>query len=151
MIVRKDDLQGEQTIGLLLDHHQDMFNHSPPEAVHALDLDGLRSPVMTFWSAWIDDDIAGCGGLKALSEVAGEIKAMRTVQRHLRKGVAVSILKVIIEEAKSRGYQSISLETGSQQAFVPARKMYEANGFVECGPFADYKLDPNSVFMTLKL
>ena len=146
-----DDLSQQDIIDVLLEHHKQMFNHSPAESVHALDLDGLRAPNMTFWSAWIDDEIAGCGGMKELSPDEGEIKAMRTVDKFLRKGVAVSILEAIIGEAKRRGYNNLNLETGTHDAFLPARKMYANRGFEICGPFGDYQLDPYSTFMTLHL
>lgn len=151
MKIIKDDLSQNDIIEVLLNHHQQMFAHSPAESVHALDLEGLRAPEMTFWSAWIDGEIAGCGGMKELAPGHGEIKAMRTVTKHLRKGVALNILNAIIEEASARQYQQVSLETGTHDAFAPARKMYANNGFEECGPFGDYQLDPHSTFMTLKL
>ena len=151
MKIKVDDLSQQDIIDVLLEHHKQMFNHSPAESVHALDLEGLRAPNMTFWSAWIDGEIAGCGGMKELSSNEGEIKAMRTVDKFLRKGVAVNILDTIINEARKRGYQTLSLETGTHEAFIPARKMYANRGFEICGPFGDYQLDPHSAFMSLRL
>lgn len=128
-----------------------MHQHSPPESVHALPIDQLRSPDITFWSAWADGELLGCGALKQLDAQDGEIKSMRTASRHLRKGVGCALLHHIIGEAERRGYVRLSLETGSMIAFEPARRLYAAAGFSYCGPFANYRLDPNSVFMTKEL
>jgi putative acetyltransferase len=125
-----------------------MYNISPPESVHALDLDGLRKPEITFWTVWSGIELLGCGALKELDAHHGEIKSMRTAGAHRRKGVARAVLIHIISEARNRGYTRLSLETGSQPAFEPARRLYESFGFRECGPFDGYTEDPNSVFMT---
>lgn len=151
MEIKRDDLTGEQVIALIAEHLRGMFLDSPPESVHALDLDGLRRPEITFWSAWDGEELAGIGALKEHGGGHGEIKSMRTASSHLRKGVARLLLDHIIEEAKRRGYSRISLETGSTESFEPARKLYESFGFQVCGPFADYIEDPFSVFMTRKL
>lgn len=147
----QDDLRGAQVIALLEAHRANMFEHSPPESVHALDLDGLRKPEITFWSAWEGDDLLGCGALKELSPTQGEVKSMRTAVAHLRKGVAARVLKHIIATASSRGYTHLYLETGPVAAFAPARAMYERHGFAYCGPFAGYVEDPFSVFMVRTL
>lgn len=146
-----DDLSGSGVIGLLSEHHAEMHQHSPPESVHALDENALKDPAITFWSAWIDDEIAGCGAIKQLSPLHGEIKSMRTAQRHRRQGVAEQILKVILKSAASRGYQRVSLETGTPAAFDAAKSLYRKYGFEECEPFGDYTLDPFSTFMTKSL
>ncbi|OZB99044.1 GNAT family N-acetyltransferase [Paenibacillus sp. XY044] len=146
-----DDLSGNEIAALIGEHLQGMAEESPPESVHALDLDGLRQPDVTFWSAWEQGELLGCGALKELDPGHGEIKSMRTASAHLRKGVARSILAHIIEEARRRGYRRLSLETGSMASFEPARKLYRAFGFEECGPFADYTLDPYSTFMTREM
>jgi putative acetyltransferase len=125
--------------------------HSPPESVHALDLEALRKPDITFWSAWQDAELLGCGALKELDLLHGEIKSMRTAARHLRKGIAARLLRHIIEEAERRSYRRLSLETGSMEAFAPARRLYTRFGFRQCGPFGSYSEDPNSVFMTREL
>ncbi|MDF2645840.1 MAG: acetyltransferase, partial [Paenibacillus sp.] len=104
-----------------------------------------------FWSGWEQDELVGCGAIKELDSQHGEIKSMRTSSSHLRKGVARRILEHIIEEAKRRGYQRLSLETGSMDAFEPARRLYASFGFQNCEPFSDYIEDPNSVFMTKEL
>ncbi|MFB5763964.1 GNAT family N-acetyltransferase [Paenibacillus medicaginis] len=151
MDIKKDDLTGPEIIALIGEHLQDMHDTSPPESVHALDLDGLKKPEITFWSVWEEDQLLGCGALKELDPLHGEVKSMRTAAQHLRKGVAREMLAYIIEEAKRQGYERISLETGSMEAFAPARRLYESFGFEYCGPFADYIEDPNSVFMTKAL
>lgn len=152
MHVRLDNLTTPAIQALLQEHLRSMHALSPPESVHALDLDALRRPEITFWTAWADDDeLLGCGALKALDAGHGEIKSMRTAAGHQRQGVARAMLAHIVAEAQARGYARLSLETGSMAAFEPARRLYEAFGFVPCGPFADYVDDPNSVFMTRAL
>ena len=124
---------------------------SPPESVHALDLEALRLPNITFWSAWLDSELIGCGALKELSAKIGEIKSMRTSKNHRGKGVASKILKHIIKEAERRGYDCLNLETGSFPEFAPARAVYIKYELEYCLPFGEYVEDPNSVFMTRKL
>lgn len=152
MDIRLDDLTGPE-IAALLSAHLDHGNaHSPPESVHALDLDGLRSSSdVTFWSAWEDGDLLGCGALRELSPEHGELKSMHTAARHRGKGVGRAMLEHILEEARARGYRRISLETGSMEAFAPARALYAKYGFTECPPFGGYRLDPHSTFMTCDL
>jgi len=149
--IRLDDLRGPEIAALLQEHLDDMKLHSPPESIHALDLEKLRRPEITFWSLWQDGELLGCGAIKQLDATHGEIKSMRTSNRHRRKGVAARMLQHILDEAKQRGYQRLSLETGSPAAFVPARELYARFGFRYCGPFADYVDDPYSVFMTREL
>lgn len=151
MEIRVDNLASPEITELLAEHLASMYLHSPPESVHALPIDKLREPDITFWSIWEDGELLGCGALKELTPAHGEIKSMRTVSRHLRKGVGRAVLEHIIGEAKRRGYQRLSLETGSMVAFEPARKLYERAGFTYCEPFAHYVEDPNSVFMTMSL
>ncbi len=151
MQIRIDDLSGPEIRGLLKEHLASMRRISPPESVHALPIEGLRRPEVTFWSAWENGELLGCGALKELGAQQGEIKSMRTVSGHLRKGVAKAMLDYIIGEAARRGYSRLSLETGSMAAFEPARQLYARAGFEFCGPFADYTDDPNSVFMTKEL
>ncbi|WP_353207199.1 GNAT family N-acetyltransferase [Sphingorhabdus sp.] len=124
---------------------------SPTESCHFLDFDGLNAPDVTFWSIWDGIALAGCGALKALSSGQGEIKSMRTHADHLRKGAGAAMLKHIISQARQRGYVRLSLETGSSDAFAPARALYEAYGFEYCPPFGDYAEDPFSRFMTLAI
>jgi len=151
MQIRKDDLTGSEVHALLHEHLDSMRSLSPPGSVHALDLDALRQPGITFWTIWSDDDLLGCGALKELDLQHGEIKSMRTAAAHRRSGVARAMLEHIVTEASRRGYRRLSLETGSMGAFVPAHRLYASAGFEFCGPFADYREDPNSVFMTRTL
>src|SRR5437773_8768623 len=151
MRIKLDDLTRPEIAELLKEHLASMFLHTPPESVHALPIEGLRSPDITFWSVWENGELLGCGALKELNPQHGEIKSMRTASAHLRKGVARAVVYHIIAEAKRRGYRRLSLETGSMAAFEPARELYAACGFSYCGPFANYVNDPNSVLMTLGL
>lgn len=152
MVIQREDPGTGDIHALLLEHLADMRLHSPPESVHALDLDGLRAPEITFWSVRRDDGVLlGCGALKQLDVECAEIKSMKTAAAHLRKGVAQLMLDHIISVAKARGLKTLLLETGSPDAFIPARKLYVARGFIECQPFADYQLDPFSVFMSRDL
>jgi len=146
-----DDLQGPEIIALLHEHLRCMAQVSPPESRHAMNLDGLRKPDITFWTIWNGATLAGCGALKELTPHHGEIKSMRTATTYLRQGIASRMLTHITTEAKRRGYQRLSLETGAFPYFEPARKLYASFGFSPCEPFATYKLDPNSVFMTKEL
>ncbi len=151
MDIRIDDLSGAAIRELLALHLGSMTLHSPPESIHALDLDGLRDPSVTFWSVWDGDALLGCGALKELDATHGEIKSMRTAPAHLRKGVARFVLDHAIAEARRRGYTRLSLETGTAAAFEPARRLYARSGFVPCGPFGAYVEDPYSTFMTKTL
>jgi len=149
--IRPDDLRGPEIIAILQSHLDHVALHSPPESIHALDLDGLRAPDVTFWSVWQDAELVGCGALKELDPTHGEIKSMRTAAAHLRKGVGAAILAHMLDVARRRGYRRVSLETGGVEAFAPARALYARFGFEPCGPFADYVEDPFSVYMTLWL
>jgi len=133
---------------MLQAHHEDMLKNSPQESVHALDMTSFKDEDITFWTVWIDDELAGCGALKRLSEVHAEIKSMRTDEPFLRRGVAGKLLAHILDFAKSQSYQKVSLETGSMDVFNPARRLYMSFGFEECLPFSDYNLDPYSVFFS---
>ena len=151
MDIRVDDLSGPEIAALLAEHLRNMYERSPPESVHALGIERLRAPDITMWSAWQDGELLGCAALKELDSGHGEIKSMRTVTRHLRKGVGAALLRHLFAEAKRRSYRRLSLETGSQPGFAAARNLYARFGFEECGPFGDYVDDPNSVFMTRTL
>jgi len=149
--IRRDDVSGPEVVALIRLHLAGMHAQSPPESVHALGLDALRKPDVTFWSVWDGAALAGCGALKELDREHGEIKSMRTAPQHLRKGVAARLMEHILAEAKRRSYRRVSLETGSTEGFDPALKLYERFGFERCGPFADYEDDPFSIFMTKTL
>ncbi|MBO0766497.1 MAG: GNAT family N-acetyltransferase [Hyphomicrobiaceae bacterium] len=151
MDIRVDDLQGPRIADLLAAHVAFCRASSPPESTHVLDLDALRSPEITFWSAWDGDSLLGCAALKELDIAHGEVKSMHTAVQQRGRGVGLGLLLHIVAEARSRAYRRLSLETGSKPAFAPARALYARLGFVRCPPFAGYRLDPNSVFMTLDL
>ncbi len=148
MQIRIDDLTSPEIAELLNEHLQDMYATSPPESVHALDLNKLRKPEITFWSVWDNDELAGCGAIKELDPTHAEIKSMRSSNRARGTGVGKAMLEHILAVASQRNYQRLSLETGAQDFFIPARTLYERYGFEYCEPFADYKEDPYSVFMT---
>jgi putative acetyltransferase len=136
----------------LLEHHvRTARSETAVGSAHALDLDGLRSADMEFWSAWDGDTLLGVGACKRLSPSHGEIKSMHTRQANRRAGVGTAMLRHIIEVARTMGMTRLSLETGSWAYFNPARALYRSHGFVECPPFGDYAEDPNSIFMTLDL
>ena len=151
MLIKIDDLRGPEIAALLQDHLADMRAWSPPCSVHALDLDKLRSPDITFWTVWDGNTLVGCGALKELGGAHGEIKSMRTAAAHRGRGVAAAVLAHIVQTAQQRGYTQLSLETGSQAQFAPARALYSGFGFTECGAFGDYQPDVYSTFMTRSL
>jgi putative acetyltransferase len=151
MEIKVDDLSGSEIAEFLEDHIREMKSVSPPESKHALNLKGLRKPEITFWTVWDDGGIIGCGAIKELDADHAEIKSMRTTASCRGKGIASMLLQHIVNEAKLRGYQRISLETGSMPFFEPARNLYAKYGFENCAPFSTYRQDPNSVFMTRKL
>ena len=151
MRIELDDFARPQIHALLNEHLRNMYELSPPESVHALDLDRLRSPEISFWTAWDDTQLLGCGALKELDALHGEIKSMRTPTAMRRRGAGRALLEHIIAVARARGYRRGSLETGSTAAFLPAQKLYESAGFGYCGPFGEYRTDPNCAFMTLQL
>ena len=151
MEIRLDDLSGPEIRALLEEHLASMRSISPPGSVHARDLHGLQRPEVSFWTLWSGNELLGCGALKELNPEHGEIKSMRTASQHRRRGVAETMLRHILVEAGWRGYSRLSLETGSQPEFLPARRLYERFGFGYVGPFAGYVDDPNSVFMSLAL
>ena len=150
-VIREDNLRGEAIQQLLREHLAGVSSHSPAESVHAMDIDRLRSPDVTFWSAWDGETLVGCGALCELSPTHGEIKSMRTAASHLRRGVATTVLQHLVAEAHRRGYARLSLETGGVEAFAAARALYARAGFQPCGPFGSYVDDGFSVFMTREL
>ena len=151
MNIELDDLSRPAIHALLEEHLRNMHELGPPESVHALDLDKLRRPGITFWTAWEGDELLGCGALMEMSPRHGEVKSMRTPQALRRTGAGRALFTHIIDTARARGYERLSLETGSVAAFTPAHRLYESAGFTRCGPFGDYVEDVNSVFMTLAL
>jgi putative acetyltransferase len=149
--IRPGGLETPEVAALLAEHVEDMRRYSPPESVHTLDLDRLRTPDLTFWSLWDDDEVLGCAALRELDPTHGELKSMRTSPAHRRRGVAAALLDHVVAEARRRGYARLSLETGSPAEFAPARSMYAAYGFTACDAFGPYVADDFSVFMTLEL
>ncbi len=151
MRIETDDLSRPQVHALLEEHLANMYELSPPEHVFALDLTELRAPGITFWTVWDGETLLGCGALKELSATHGEIKSMRTPKASRRKGAGRAVLAHSIAVARERGYETLSLETGSHPDFRTAQSLYQAFGFNYCGPFADYEENSSSVFMALRL
>lgn len=151
MRIQLDDLTGPEIAALLQEHLNDMNAVSPPESKHALDLTGLKAKDISFWTLWQQQQLAGCVALKQLNAQQGEIKSMRSASAFRTQGIGKVLLQHVINEAKSRGYQQLYLETGAMEYFVPARSLYRSFGFKACEPFAGYKQDPNSVFMLLRI
>lgn len=146
--IKTDDLSGPEIAQFLEDHQKDMLSVSPPESTHTLDLEALRKPDVTFWTVWYKNTLAGCGAIKELDAEHAEVKSMRTSTTLRGRGIASSLMEHVLSEAKKRGYQRLSLETGSMSFFDSARALYLKYGFEYCAPFASYQEDPNSVFMT---
>lgn len=147
----EDDLTSPEIAALLRFHLDEMHRWPPPESVHAMPIERLRAADVTFWSAWDEGQLAGCGALKQLDPLHGEIKSMRVAPDYLGKGVGKAVLRHLLGEAQRRGYRRVSLETGKPEAFLPARRLYEVHGFAESAPFSDYIGDEFSVFMTKEL
>ena len=144
-------LDDPRVVALLRLHVTRARAETAPGSAHALDLSGLRTPEVTFWSVWDGDELVGVGALKRLSAEHGEIKSMHTVEAARGRGVGSALVRHIMAEARARGMRRLSLETGSWPYFLAARALYARHGFVECGPFGEYREDPNSVFMTVAL
>ena len=142
------DLDSADVQSLLDYHFNEMQETSPPEACHVLPIDGLRDPSVTFWSAREQGELLGVGALKELSPGHGEIKSMRTAPAELGRGVGRALLHHIVAEARARGYQRLSLETGSTAPFAAALRLYESEGFIPCAPFGDYQDTPFTRFFT---
>ena len=151
MRIEVDDLSRPQVLELLNEHLSNMHELSPADQVFALDVSKLKAPEISFWTVWEDDVLLGCGALKELDPTHGEIKSMRTPKAMRRRGAGRTVLAHIIEVARNRGYEVLSLETGSAQEFLPAHRLYESFGFESCGPFGDYGENGNSIFMSLRL
>lgn len=146
--IRQDDLSSTEVQSLIAEHLSGMHRNSPPDHVHALAIENLQVPSITFWSAWVDDILCGCGALKELDRLTGEVKSMRTRSAFLRRGVGQAILDEIIRTGRQRGYSHLLLETGTGPAFDPAHTLYLRNGFEWSGPFGDYVATDFNVFMT---
>lgn len=151
MNIDLDDPALPDVSALLAEHLADMHATSPAESVHALDVGALKVPGVTFWTARRDGELLGCGALKEHDPTHVELKSMRTTAAARGTGVGRAMLLHLLAVARDRGYARVSLETGTQDYFLPARTLYAAHGFVECGPFADYRLDPYSAYFTMLL
>lgn len=151
LTIREDDPTAGGAAGLIRAHLDHAELHSPSTSIHALGPESLVAPDITFWTIWAGASLAGCGALKELDPRHGELKSMHTAEAFRGNGVAARMATHIIDEARQRSYDRISLETGSMEGFAPARALYGRLGFQYCPPFAYYGLDPNSVFMTLNL
>lgn len=151
ILVRVDDLSSPPVQALVVEHLAGMQGNTPAGHVHALAIEGLRAPEVTFWSAWLDGQLVGCGALKALSATVGEVKSMRTRPAFLRRGVGQAVLDEILRTARGRGYSSLYLETGTGAPFAAAHALYLRNGFEWCGPFGDYQATDFNVFMVRRL
>lgn len=149
--IAEDDPRDPEVIRLLEAHLTLMRSLSPPESVHALDLDELCTPDITFWSIRSDDKVVGCAALKVLTPTHGEIKSMHVAHNQRGSGIANRMVEEVLAKAGAMGLERLSLETGSNDAFLPARSLYERHGFSETGPFGDYEPDPHSTFMTRTL
>ena len=146
-----DDLTGGEVLALLEEHLYEMYATSPPESVHALDVEALKASNITFFSGWKQQQLAGCVAIKTLDTHSAELKSMCTAKPFRGCGVASQLLLFALEHAKMKEFSSVSLETGTQDYFLAARTLYKKFGFVDCGPFGSYSIDPNSHFMTRAL
>ncbi|MCG9697844.1 GNAT family N-acetyltransferase [Shewanella sp. Isolate11] len=138
-------------VWLLKQHSEEMYAISPAESVHTLDLQSLSQPDIRFWTLWDGDHLAGCGAIKRLDKYHAEIKSMRTTHAYRQRGLGSLMLHHLIADAAQLGITRLSLETGSMNFFTPARSLYQKFGFHHCQPFAQYRPDPNSIFMTRTL
>ena len=145
--VRQDDLSSAEVHLLIAEHLSGMHSTSPPGHVNALAIQNLKAPGVTFWTAWVDGLLCGCGALKELDPLTGEVKSMRTRSAFLRRGVGQAILDEIVRTACQRGYSRLLLETGTGPAFEPAHGLYRRNGFEWSGPFGEYTATNFNVFM----
>lgn len=149
--IKPANLDAPDFIALIETHAALMLSQSPAGSCHFLPIDGLKTPDVTVWALYLDDELIGCGALKQISTTHGELKSMHTLAAHRGKGLGRTMLEHVLETAKARRYTRISLETGSMDAFAPSRALYTAHGFTQCPPFEDYTDDPNSFFMTRML
>jgi putative acetyltransferase len=151
MRISAGDLDDPRVRALLEHHLRSALAVTPRGSAHALDVSGLKAPGILFWTAWDGETLLGTGALKQLAGNEGEVKSMHTLQSRRRSGVGMAMLLHIVDNARALGMKRLNLETGSFDYFMPARALYSRAGFTECGPFAGYVKDPNSVFMTLRL
>lgn len=150
-VIEPDDPRRDDVRSLLEQHLAFANEHSPPEDVHALDLEGLLDPAVTFFSLRVNGELLGIGAIKQLDHHHAELKSMHTARAARGQGVGRAIVDHLLAVAATRGMHRVSLETGSMEAFAPARSLYASAGFIPSGPFGDYEQSPNSTFMTLLL
>jgi putative acetyltransferase len=150
-VISVDDPQAHDVRSLLESHLAFARATTPPEDVHALDLDGLLDPSVTFFSCRVDGEVLAIGALKHLDEDHAEVKSMHTAEKARGRGIGRAMLDHLLGVARAKGYRRVSLETGAMAAFAPARALYASTGFEPSGPFGDYTASPNSAFMTLAL
>ena len=151
VVIRPDDPTSPDVVAVLEAHLTFADEHSPPEDVHALDVSGLLDATVSFFSARRAGTLVAIGAIRELDPRHGELKSMHTVGTQRRQGLGRLMVTYLLGVARSRGYRRVSLETGSMEAFAPARSLYLGAGFSECGPFGDYRPSANSTFMTLAL
>jgi putative acetyltransferase len=149
--ISTDDPRADDVRSLLQEHLAFSHLHSPPEDVHALDVQGLVEPTMTFFSYRRAGELLGVGALKQVDDRHAELKSMHTKRAARGRGIARAMVHHLVAVARARGYERVSLETGSMPAFEPARALYAGAGFRPCGPFGDYRPSPHSTFMTLRI
>ncbi|MDF3068929.1 MAG: GCN5-like N-acetyltransferase [Polyangiaceae bacterium] len=149
--IRVGDLDDARVLGLLREHLAGMHGSSPPGSVYALGAAALRAPDIAFFTAWRAEELLGCAALKHLDATSGELKSMRTAAAHLRRGVGTRLLDHLLEQARSRGYRRVSLETGSGPAFEPALALYRRYGFRNGDPFGQYQSTDFNQFLHLAL
>tara|TARA_Y100000591_G_C21779837_1_gene670361 strand:- start:181 stop:639 length:459 start_codon:yes stop_codon:yes gene_type:complete len=145
------NFENKEVNDLLINHFKELRSVSPEGSAHVLDIPGLKVPTIKFWSLWENKKLVGCGALKFLSDEHGEFKSIRVVDEFRKKGYGLKILNHLIEEAKKLKIKKLSLETGAGDFFLPARKLFKKIGFKECSPFAHYKVDSNSCYMSLNI
>ena len=133
---------------LLIKHFIELRAASPEGSAHVLDIDGLKHSSIKFWSLWKNETLAGCGALKFLNNEHGEFKSIRVHDAFRRKNFGTKIIKLLINEAQNLDIKQISIETGAGDFFIPARKLFKNCGFKPCEPFAHYKEDINSIYLT---
>tara|TARA_Y100000591_G_scaffold40665_1_gene30020 strand:- start:112 stop:579 length:468 start_codon:yes stop_codon:yes gene_type:complete len=134
---------------LLTKHFVELRSASPEGSAHVLDIPGLKVPSIKFWSLWDENKLIGCGALKFLDKNHGEFKSIRVHDNFRKQGQGIKVIKHLIHEAKKLKIKRLSIETGAGDFFIPARKLFQKTGFTECEPFAHYKEDVNSVYLTM--
>ena len=149
--IHEGELHCDDVRTLLAQHFSEMRAGSPPSACHVLPIDGLKHPAIRFFTLRENGDLLGCGALKRLSDDHGEVKSMRTCDTALGRGVGGALLDHPVMTARGMGMTRLSLETGSTPPFAAAIRLYEREGFEDCGPFGGYRETPFTLFYTRKI